>query len=561
MATFTVPLPLFLPDPKQLKLDELIARDGILAIGVSAGARSAACPKCGARSAHVHSRYCRSLCDLPCQGSIVRIRLRTRRFYCRVEECLCRVFTERLPAVVRPYGRRTDRCREALLSIGYALGGEAGCRLAAKLAMVVSADTILRIISECSPAEATDVKVLGVDDWAWRRGHHYGTLLVDLERRRPIDLLPDREAKMFAEWLQAHPTVQVVSRDRAGAYADGARQGAPDAMQVADRFHLFCNLTQALRRLLERLSQTLQRLRPRDAVGASHDVGGPDANHAAGPNLPSHATKGRENQAVAVAPEQGSTQPSKRKVLFEAVKAAYSRGIGKIAIAREFGIDRRTVRKWLQASELPERAPRRRRSALDPFRPYLQKRWAEGCHNASQLCRELRDRGYQGQRSRVKEYVHSWRATPQPTAVCPRRTMPNFRVVAFWLAKEPDRRIPDEQQWVEAATAAQPHVASAEHLAQQFRRIFTHRNAAALRLWIADTAASGIPELARFASGLERDYDAVVAAVEQPWSNGQVEGHVHRLKSLKRQMYGRSGFRLLRTRVLRPETGTPHWPT
>jgi transposase len=437
-----------------------------------------------------------------------------------------------------------------LLAIGYALGGEAGCRLAARLGIESCADTILRVISQTASVEsAGDVKVLGVDDWAWRRGHRYGTVLVDLERRQPIDLLPDRESDTLAKWLQAHPTVRIISRDRAGAYAEGARQGAPDAVQVADRFHLFCNLTLALQRVLERLANVLQRVQLAEPAGSPSASG--DAVEPTSQGI---------SPVIEVAPEvpikvnrheqQRQQRREKRKALFEAVRAAYQRGLTKRAIARELGITRTTVRRFLKAGEFPERAPRRRRSELDSFREYLEKRWAEGCHNASQLCRELRQRGYGGQRSRVKDYVQPWRGKSSPPRSKPRRTLPNLRLVAFWLTKPPTQRSPEEQRWVEAVTAGHIQVATAEYLAQQFRTVFKERNSDALKSWLARSLMSEIPELKCFVAGIQRDYEAVVAAVEQQWSNGQVEGQVHRIKLLKRQMYGRGGFLLLRRRVL-----------
>jgi transposase len=378
-----------------------------------------------------------------------------------------------------------------------------------------------------------------VDDWAWRRGHRYGTVLIDLERHKPIDLLPDREADTLADWLRNHPSVQIISRDRAGAYADGARRGAPEAVQVADRFHLFCNFTS------ERLTRVLQAIQPPPAAEIARKT---NARTMAEPvsNPVGHAGSEMLNQHE----QERQQHREKRKVLFDAVIAAYQRGLTKRAIANELKITRMTVRRYLRAKEFPERAPRQRRSELDSYREYLEKRWAEGCHNASQLFRELRRQGYGGQRSRVKEYLQPWRTQAVVKSSDPPRVLPNLKLVAFWLAKPAAERTPDEQAWVTALTAGQPQVADIERLAQQFRQVFKDRKEENLRSWLAQALASGVPELDRFVTGIQRDYDAVEAAVVQPWSNGQVEGQVHRIKLLKRQMYGRSGFALLRRRVL-----------
>jgi transposase len=548
MAASPSPLSTLLPDPSQLQLEEVSHQGGITLLDISVRRLFARCPVCSVRSTHVHSRYCRRLRDLPWQGAQVRIRLLTRRFYCRSRRCHCRVFTQRLPGVAEPYGRQTVRHAEALLAIGYALGGEAGHRLAERLGFSVSADTILRAVDRLACAtESDNVRVLGVDDWAWRRGHRYGSVLVDLERHQPIDLLPDREPETLAKWLQDHPTVQIISRDRAGAYADGARTGAPDALQVADRFHLMCNLTLAVQRILERLVHAVQRIQAADRPGPTQD----SDTAAANPVAPEP-----EQSAVEATPHLNKHEHEQqqrretRKALFDQVHAAFQSGLTKRAIARRLGITRTTVRKFLRMSEFPERAPRQRRSELDSFRDYLERRWAEGCHNASQLCRELRQRGYRGQRSRVKEYVQPWRAQPKPPTSAHRRRLPNLRLVAFWLTKPAAQRTDEEQRWVQAILSSDAQVAATELLAQQFRQIFKDRDSSALNTWVSATVSSQIPELQRFAAGLQRDYAAVTAAVEQPWSNGQVEGQVHRLKLLKRQMYGRSGFQLLRKRVL-----------
>jgi transposase len=249
-----------LPDACDLTCEELRAEDGVVTVVASSSAGGSTCPKCWARSTLVHSRYTRILNDLPWQGSRVQIRLFVRRFYCRHESCSQRIFAERLPGVAKYYGRQTYRLSEIVRAIGYALGGEGGARLAERLGVECSADSILRKLKAESDARPSGcVRIVGIDDWAWRRCHRYGTILIDLERKRAIDLLPNRSSEAVTQWLREHPSVEVVSRDRAGVYAEAATLGAPEALQVADRWHLLCNLTKALQRMVERLSNLLLR--------------------------------------------------------------------------------------------------------------------------------------------------------------------------------------------------------------------------------------------------------------------------------------------------------------
>src|SRR4051812_27282060 len=234
------------------------------------------CPLCGGASARVHSHYQRTLADLPWQGRIVALRVQARRFRCATPGCQRRIFAERLPEVAALRARRTGRLADIQRHIGLALGGEAGSRLARRLTMPIAATTLLGMLRRGAPGTPTQApRVLGVDDWAWRRGRRYGTILVDLERHRVVDLLPDRHADTLVEWLKAHPGAEVISRDRGGTYADAARGGAPHAVQVSDRWHLLENCSSALLHAVRRRRREVQSAAQQDTVETTSTVAPP----------------------------------------------------------------------------------------------------------------------------------------------------------------------------------------------------------------------------------------------------------------------------------------------
>jgi transposase len=495
-----------------------------------------ACPLCGGLSGRVHSHYTRTLADLPWSGRVVAIQVRARRFRCTSSECRRRIFTERLPEVVCPRARRTARLGDVQRHIGLALGGAPGSRLAGRLAIPVSGDTLLRMVRTGALAPSPPPHVIGVDDWAWRRGHRYGTVICDLERRRVVDLLPDRSAGTLASWLKRHGgEVAVVSRDRSGAYADGIRSGAPKAVQVADRWHLLVNCSDALRQLLDRHQRPLRE--------AAHLC-------AAGERVPAQAPS--RARAPTQADRRKSERQERRRARYEAVAELHRKGIPIRRIARQLGMARNAVRRWLRAGEA---APYRRapgRSVLDQHLGYVERRWIEGCRNAAALWRGLREeRGFRGGYDVVRRWAIRHRALQEagssPTHRLPSWRVPSARRAARLLTTEVASLSGTDQRFVRTLTALSPDIRLAAELANDFARLVRERDADALDPWLNRARAAA---LGGFAAGLSQDIDAVRAALSLPWSNGPAEGQVNRLKTIKRNMYGRAKFDLLRSRVL-----------
>ena len=370
------------------------------------------------------------------------------------------------------------------------------------------------------------LNIVGIDDWAWRKSQRYGTILVDLERKVPVDLLADRSAESLETWLKARPTVQVISRDRAGVYADGAAKGAPDAVQVADRFHLLCNLTAELHSVAEARNEENQPA-PAETPAAEAD------------------RKTRSER-------QKEERRQRRLGRYNEVVELNRQGMSQNDISRTLHLERKTVRRFLRAGQFPERAqPRRPPPRVSGFQAYLEQRWKEGCHNATQLWHEIEAQGYAGGRSMVARLVSGFRTRlSQPVSAKPKHHDLSPRQAAMLMAKRPERLTEDQEGPLGKLTAASPEIAAMNTLMKGFSLLLRESRVQDFPTWTTDAMASGLPELKRFCDGLERDRASVVAAIELPWSNGQVEGQVHRLKLIKRQMYGRAGFPLPRSRVL-----------
>ena len=524
-----------------------------ITLRVQATQTSAPCPLCATPARRIHSDYGRTLADLPWAQYRVCLQLRVRKWFCRNRACRRRIFTERLPTVAAPWARHTLRLAQRLVALGVALGGTAGVRLGRAWALAVSRNTLLRGLRRQPALSFPTPTVLGVDDFALRKRHTYGTILVDLERRHPVELLPDRTAETVAQWLREHPGVEVIARDRASAYAEGARHGAPGATQVADRFHVLQNLAEALTHVFTTHGRAL------DAVNATEHqqpVLLPDGTSAVPvpppPTPPAEAARAAQRAA-------------RRQARYDAVWALHRQGWSTTAIAAQVGCSCRTIERYLQMPTWPVRQHRRHygRSILNPYTAYLLERWNAGCHTAIQLFQEIQARGYAGSYRRVTASVSRIR---QAQGIPPRRQARRQRrpVVAepvsapltprraTWLVlrREAKRTEAEAQQLIQLH-AQSAEVAEAIDLAQDFATLVRQRQPERLDPWLTRATASTLAAFQRFASGLREDYAAVKAGVTLPWSTSPVEGHINRLKMVKRQMFGRAHLDLLAHRFLR----------
>jgi transposase len=526
--------------PAGLVVDQVLPSPDRIAIITSPRPEVAHCPTCAQSSTRVHSQYQRTLRDLPSHGRPVTLHVQVRRFRCLNPACLRQTFAAPLPDAAGRRARRTERLGDLQRHLGLALGGEAGMRLAERLAMPISADTLLRLARKASNDNElpSAPRVLAVDDWAWRRGHRYGTVLVDLERNVVVDLLPDRRAETLAEWLRQHPGIEIVARDRAGAYADGVRQGAPDATQVADRWHLLHNLGDAVRTIVDAQHAAVRRT----AKQISDQV-----------PAPSVAAPVPDNSLPTAAAGRHQASHARRQARYEEAARMLAAGVSIARIAGQLGAERKTIRRWLRTGRAPLWQQPRRESALARFCDHLERRWAEGCHNAARLWRELVDLGFTGRSGIVRRWA-SQRRKVDPLAIVGTTATPamsgqppSIRQLVRMLMADNDTLSETEQAFVAALLVQAPKLADAIALAKRLNQLLRRQSIDTLEQVLADAVGT---LLEQFTASLRRDFAAVQAALDLPWTTSPAEGQINRLKMLKRTMYGRAGFQLLRARVL-----------
>lgn len=404
--------------------------DSSLVLQLVSAARGGYCPSCKQRTTSLHSHYVRTLSDLLLCGYRVILRLQARRFRCRNARCPQHIFTERFPDFVEPFQRNTKRLRQALEAIGFALGGQGGSRLCHKLNMPTSGDTLLRLVRQASIQIPNVGRVIGIDDWAYCRGQRYGTLICDLVNRTPVDLLPDRSVESVANWIRLHPNVQVVSRDRAGLYAEGIRKGNPHILQVADRWHLLKNLGDTLLRYFERHKPPQRH--------------GPDIEEAEDDRVPDRTHLSRRE-------EKQKQRREQKWEMIRQVQDLHRKGIKVMQLARMFDLDRKTVRKYLTLDHMPETVRRARTTVLDPYKATVKQLLLEG-YDGPQILSTIRAMGYPGSRSVLSEYLAKLRKGKPATDGQRHRITP--RQLTVLMGKPDERCTEEEKRWLQALTIA-----------------------------------------------------------------------------------------------------------
>lgn len=484
---------------------------------------SALCPGCECPSDRVHSCYERRLADTPVGDQPVVIELTVRRLYCDNDRCGRRTFVEQVGGLTFRYGRRTPASRRILEAVAVALAGRAGARLAVVLHSVVSRTTLLRLLMAFPDPSWEVPKVLGVDVFATRRGQHYGTVPIDCETRKLLGLLLGRDAGNLAAWLREHPGIEVICRDRAGSYAEGARIGAPQAVQVADRFHLWQNLGTTVEQSVRRHNGCLRS--PSSGLGDLPNIDPP-------PIKEMSPTEARIRARHAV------------------VHTLLDQGHGIREIARELHMGGNTVRRCARAAAPEELLGGRlqpRPSLLDPYKSHLDKRWREGCTNAIQLHSELQTLGYRGSYQIISDYLRP-RRRRRIRVVGP--APPGGRQVTRWIMRHPDRLSESEGLQLTEVLTHCPELAAAHRLVHSFADLLSTRTGQHLKDWVVNARAEELSGLRSFATGLEKYWDAVVQGLTSQWNSGPVEGRVNHIKMVKRQMFGRAKLPPLRKRVL-----------
>ena len=515
-----------------------------LVVCVACHAPSMPCPECHQSSTRIHGNYQRTIADLPCAGRNVLLMLKVRKFVCGTSTCSRKIFTERHPGLVSSYGRMTTRLIALVQSLGLVAGGQMGTRQAERTGITTTPSTVLRHLMQLPAPVTRAVRVLGVDDFAWKKRFTYGTILVDLERRKIIDVLPDRESVTVETWLKEHPEIDIVSRDRGKEFAKAATLGAPQAQQVVDRFHIVKNLSEVLREIL---GHCRTEIRQGEALSPLLEKEGEEYPRP----LPIPATWQQRTPAQVKKAHQA--RQASRDDRYQQMTTLRAQGLTQREVATRMGMSERAVRTWLKRGAAPTNMRSdRRRSIFDPYAAYVLERWQAGIHEATQLYEEIRAQGFSGTVRIVQRFVQVLRDNPEKMTLAPATAVERFSSnAATWLfIHDPKELTAEKLAELELICQYSETACKTYALTQQFLTMLRQRRGQDFETWLQAVEASQIAELCRFAHSLCKDKDAVIAGLTLPYSNGPVEAQVQKLKLAKRSMFGRAKLPLLRQRLL-----------
>lgn len=506
-----------------------VVKDGyIFLITVHSKQVCSHCPDCSMASKRLHSCYWRQVMDLPVLNGQTRIRLKCRKFYCKNINCSKKVFSERFSLHFNSGKRITSRAEIKLLEIAHQQGGNAGEKLCRLMNLPASDTTLVRLINKQSEMPIPTPRVLGIDDWAYTKRINYGTILVDMERRKVIDLLPDRETETVEKWLKAHPGVEIVTRDRYSNFANGVKQASESIIQIADRWHLLHNLTEAIKKMLVRNHHYLKETREGE-IKKELD---------------------RKTMAREVLKKAQFEENSILHKRFTEIKELLDKGYSKARIAREMGVCRNTVFRWSKRDGVVRRKKKVQTNIAlyeDQVRQMIHEK--PGI-STFQIWLNIKEMGYDG--GQASGYKQIGKIKGRKEKYIPKQASTFWKPAqaSFLICKKPKKLTQSEKEMIKCLCKRSKEIKTTVNLARKFRLMMENKEGDLLKEWISLAASCGVKELSGFAKGLLGDFDAVQNAMSSHWSNGQVEGQVNKLKMIKRQMYGRASFCLLRKRLI-----------
>lgn len=542
-----------MPENLDLRLASVDWSSERIAVNIEMVSPTAACPRCQEESTLIRGRYERRIQDLPCCGMRFEYVVTVRKFRCGNAGCKQSVFCERIDDLAAPHARTSRSLTESQEAIGFSAGGEGGARLAEKLGMPTSPDTLLRRVKAAADEPGPPPRYVGVDDWSFRKGHSYGTILIDLERRCVIDIFPERDGKALEEWFRANPQVEVISRDRWPAYAEAATNGAPQAKQVADRWHLLQNLREAMERLFARFGPNIREVLNAQTEKESQRSAQEEATLDSADKETRPCEEPVTQRPPTAQEQRRQAKQEEREQQFQRVHELHRQGCSNEEIARRTGLSKHTVARYLREEKCPDwtrsqPTPNR----LDDYAVLIDEWIESGEGTRKDLLELLRQQGCQSSYEAVCAYVkrrlaNAGRSRPdgkrkQPVAS---RPLPTARKLSYEFLRSGNRDGGTLPTLCEQIPVFHTGVQLGSELAAMFRQELSQP----LADWLAKAKESGIPEMQNMARSIEKDKEAVEAATTEPWSNGPVEGQVNRLKMIKRTMYGRAGMKLLRARI------------